>query len=62
MNALHISKNRYGANAPCRSKGTELLCEYLSWQKTYGTGSMFLTPLTDLAKANGETEHRLKIS
>ena len=41
-------------------KRQELLCEYLGFGKDIWNWEHVFDTLTDLAKANGETEHRLK--
>ena len=57
---LHMVKTAMVLMHPVAPEGTELLCEYLGFSKDIWNWEHVFDTLTDLAKANGETEHRLK--
>lgn len=60
IDTLHMVKTAMVLMHPVAPKGTELLCEYLGFGKDIWNWEHVFDTLTDLAKANGETEHRLK--
>ena len=60
IDTLHMVKTAMVLMHPVAPKGTELLCEYLGFGKDIWNWEHVFETLTDLAKANGETEHRLK--
>lgn len=57
---LHMVKTAMALMHPVAPEGTELLCEYLGFSKDIWNWEHVFDTLTDIAKANGETEHRLK--
>ena len=60
IDTLHMVKTAMVLMHPVAPEGTELLCEYLGFGKDIWNWQHVFDTLTDLAKANGETEHRLK--
>ena len=60
IDTLHMVKTAMVLMHPVAPEGTELLCEYLGFGKDIWNWEHVFDTLTDLAKANGETEHRLK--
>lgn len=60
IDTLHMVKTAMLLMHPVAPEGTELLCEYLGFGKDIWNWKHVFDTLTDLAKANGETEHRLK--
>lgn len=60
IDTLHMVKTAMVLMHPVAPAGTELLCEYLGFGKDIWNWEHVFDTLTDLAKANGETEHRLK--
>lgn len=60
IDTLHMVKTAMVLMHPVAPEGTELLCEYLGFSKDIWNWEHVFDTLTDLAKANGETEHRLK--
>lgn len=60
IDTLHMVKTAMLLMHPVAPEGTELLCEYLGFGKDIWNWEHVFDTLTDLAKANGETEHRLK--
>lgn len=60
IDTLHMVKTAMVLMHPVAPEGTELLCEYLGFGKDIWKWEYVFDTLTDLAKANGETEHRLK--
>lgn len=60
IDTLHMVKTAMVLMHPVAPKGTELLCEYLGFGKDIWNWEHVFDTLTDLAKSNGETEHRLK--
>ena len=60
IDTLHMVKTAMVLMHPVAPKGTEQLCEYLGFGKDIWNWEHVFDTLRDLAKANGETEHRLK--
>lgn len=60
IDTLHMVKTAMVLMHPVAPEGTELLCEYLGFGKDIWNWEHVFDTLTDLAKANSETEHRLK--
>lgn len=60
IDTLHMVKTAMVLMHPVAPEGTELLCEYLGFGKDIWNWEHVFDTLTDLAKANGETEHRLQ--
>lgn len=60
IDTLHMVKTAMVLMHPVAPEGTELLCEYLGFSKDIWNWEYVFDTLTDLAKSNGETEHRLK--
>ena len=60
IDTLHMVKTAMTLMHPIAPRGTELLCEYLGFDKSIWSWDNIFDTFTDICKSKGETEHRMK--
>lgn len=60
IDTLHMVKTAMTLMHPIAPRGTELLCEYLGFDKSIWSWDNVFDTFTDICKSKGETEHMMK--